>query len=105
MWETVVKSIRSLIFTIDKILFEWIGKVYGLLIQICRTSVFDTDAIHSFSSRVYVFIGLFMLFKLSVSLLTYLLNPDDFTKGDKSFANIVKNSCNFDLKIPRPSLQ
>lgn len=90
-WTTVYNILRSVFFSLDKIVYELIGNVYGLLLQICRTSVFDTDAIHSFSSRIYVFIGLFMLFKLSVSLITYLLNPDDFTKGEKSFGSIIKN--------------
>ena len=88
----IYKFIREIFFSLDKIVFGLIGDVYGLLLQICRTSVFDTDAIHSFSSRIYVFVGLFMLFKLSVSLITYLLNPDDFTKGDKNFGKIVKNA-------------
>jgi len=92
MWDTIFKLLRALFFALDRIIFGLIGDVYGLLLQICRTSVFDTDAIHSFSSRIYVFIGLFMLFKLSVSLITYLLNPDDFTKGDKNFGKIVKNA-------------
>lgn len=91
-WTAVYNILRSLFFSLDKIVYDLIGNVYGLLLQICRTSVFDTDAIHSFSSRIYVFIGLFMLFKLSVSLITYLLNPDDFSKGEKSFATIVKNA-------------
>ena len=92
MWDTVYKMLRALFFALDRIVFGLIGDVYGLLLQICRTSVFDTDAIHSFSSRIYVFIGLFMLFKLSISLITYLLNPDDFAKGDKNFGKIVKNA-------------
>jgi len=92
MWETVSGIIRNIFFSLDKIVFGLIGDVYGLLLQICRTSVFDTDAIHSFSSRIYVFIGLFMLFKLSISLITYLLNPDDFAKGDKNFGKIIKNA-------------
>ena len=33
-----------------------------------------------------------MLFKLSISLITYLLNPDEFTKGEKGFGTIIKNS-------------
>ena len=67
-----------------------IDDIYGLLLQIARTSIFDQEVISQFSQRIYAIVGIFMLFKVSVSLITYILNPDDFTDKEKGFTSIIK---------------
>lgn len=87
----ILKIIRQLFFHIDKIVFGLVDEVYGLLLQLTRTSIFNQDIIHSFAIRVYALIGIFMLFKVSISLLTYLLNPDDFASKEKGFGIVIRN--------------
>ncbi len=89
--EFVIDTIRMLFFSIDKIVYGLIDDVYSLLLQLARTSIFSQSAIHQFSERVYALVGIFMLFKVSVSLINYVLNPDDFTDKDKGFSSIVKH--------------
>lgn len=87
----ILKIIRQLFFHIDKIVYGLVDEVYGLLLQLTRTSIFNQDIIHSFAIRVYALIGIFMLFKVSISLLTYLLNPDDFASKEKGFGIVIRN--------------
>lgn len=88
--EFVIKVFRTLFYSLDKIIYGLIDDVYGLLVQISRTSVFSDTVIHEFAERIYALVGLFMLFKVTVSLVSYILNPDDFSDKDKGFTSIIK---------------
>lgn len=88
--EFIIKTLRTMFYSLDKVVYGLIDNVYGLLIQISKTSVFSQTAIHAFSQRVYALVGIFMLFKVSISLITYVLNPDEFSDKEKGFTSIVK---------------
>lgn len=87
-----VRSIfGSIFFAIDKVVYNAIGNVYELLMSIARTTIFDQATIQSFATRIYALIGIFMLFKVTFSLVTYVLNPDSFTDKEKGIGSIGKN--------------
>lgn len=90
MMSFVIKALRTLFFSLDKIIYGLIDEVYSLLITISRTTIFSADVIAEFSSRVYALAGIFMLFKVSLSIINYIINPDDFTDKEKGFASIGK---------------
>lgn len=77
---------------IDKNLFNFISTLYDLLIAISRSSVLSQGDIAQFATRVEILLGIFMLFKVSFSLITYIVNPDDFTDKQKGFGKLVQNS-------------
>ena len=83
--------LRFFCFKLDEIVFKFIGTVYGLLIDIAQTSLFSEDVFSAFSTRVYGILGIFMLFKVSFSVLTYIVNPDDFTDKNKGFSKLISN--------------
>lgn len=89
--EFIIKTLRTLFFSLDKVIYGLIDDVYGLLLQLTRTSVFTEESIHQFSERVYALVGIFMLFKVTISLVNYVLNPDDFTDKEKGLGSIVKH--------------
>ena len=88
--EYIVKILRTLFFHIDRVVYEGIGSVYDLLLRIARTTILSDDMIGDFSERIYALIGIFMLFKISISLITYVLNPDEFVDKEKGFSSIIK---------------
>ncbi len=87
----IIKSLRTVFFSLDKIIYGLIDDVYGLLMQLSRTSIFSQKVINDFAERIYAIIGIFMLFKVSISLINYVLNPDEFTDKDKGFTSIIKH--------------
>lgn len=91
MMEFCIKTLRTLFFALDKVIYGLIDDVYGLLLQLTRTSVFTEESIHQFAERIYALVGIFMLFKVTVSLVNYVLNPDDFTDKEKGLGSIVKH--------------
>lgn len=80
VWNTV----RSLFGTLDSIAYTLFSWVMQLIFDIAEVST--SDAFNNFyggiQSRIYAVLAIFMLFKVTISMLTYLVNPDSVT--DKS---------------------
>lgn len=80
VWNTV----RSLFGTLDSIAYTLFSWVMQLIFDIAEVST--SDAFNNFygeiQSRIYAVLAIFMLFKVTISMLIYLVNPDSIT--DKS---------------------
>ncbi|MEG2321918.1 MAG: hypothetical protein RSB71_00300 [Bacilli bacterium] len=88
----VIETIlRAIFFKLDEIIYKFVGTVYNLLIEIAETTIFSSDIIEALGQRIYGLLGIFMLFKVSFSVLTYIVNPDEFTDKTKGFSKIISN--------------
>ena len=83
--------LRFLFFKLDELVFGLIGTVYTLLVDISETTIFSDGIFATFFDRIYGILGIFMLFKVSFSILTYVVNPDDFVDKNKGFSKMVSN--------------
>ena len=81
--------IRSILGTIDGVIYGFINTFYQLFAYISRMTLFSTEMFEKFSSRIYMILGIVMLFKIAFSLISYLANPDDLTDSKKGVGNIV----------------
>lgn len=86
----VEKAIRLLFGLIDGVLGWAVGVLYTLIVQIANVDVFG-DFIWDFMGRIYTFLAIFMLFRLSVSVVNYVLNPDQLTDKSKGFGKLIQN--------------
>ena len=82
---------RTLLFWLDSIVYKFIPTVYNLLVNIAETSIFSDYVFTLFSNRIYTLLGVFMLFKVSFSILTYIVDPDAFTDKNKGFGKLISN--------------
>ena len=89
MWFT--KLIRQFFFWLDQIVFNFISIVYDLLITIARTSVFTQTDFNEMSDRIYKLLAVFMVFKVTLSLISYVVNPDDFSDKTKGVSKLSTN--------------
>ena len=96
--------LNSLFTFLDRIVYGLISYLYQLLLYLANLDLFDmnsvTDAastgstsniIIQFSSRVYALLGIFMLFKVSFSLIQYIVNPESFSDQQKGVGKLVTN--------------
>lgn len=88
-WIEVVA--RFLSFWLDKVIYGFIPTVYNLLTEIAETTIFSEDIITLFASKIYALLGIFMLFKVSFSILTYIVDPDAFLDKSKGFSKLIGN--------------
>ena len=89
MW--FLQVVRSFFYTLDSTLFNFIPRVYDLLIEISRTSILTQGQIKTFADRIQLLLGIFMLFKVTFSLITYIINPDEFSDKGKGFGKLWQN--------------
>lgn len=85
--------LRTICMFIDSIVYSLISKVYELFMAIANTNIFGDGTINEFANRVYALLAIFMLFRLSFSVLTYIINPDNINDksagGGKLIGNIL----------------
>ena len=89
MWFT--KLIKQFFFWIDKIVYNFIPEIYDLLLEIARTSILTQADIADMADRIYKLLAIFMVFKVTLSLITYVVNPDDFSDKTKGVAKLGTN--------------
>ena len=82
---------RTFFFSVDKIVFGFISTIYDLLITIARTSVLSQADILDMADRVYKLLAVFMVFKVTFSLIMYVVNPDDFSDKSKGVSKLGMN--------------
>lgn len=83
--------LRTVFFWLDTIVYPLIGSIYNLFASIAETTVIDQEIIKAFGGRIYALLGIFMLFKVSFSILNYIVNPDDMTDKNKGFSKLITN--------------
>ena len=92
-------DLLNMFFTfLDRIVYGLITFLYQLLLYLANLDLFrmsdlssPDNVITNFSGRVYALLGIFMLFKVSFSILQYMVNPDDFSDKSKGFGKMVTN--------------
>ena len=83
--------IRGLFAAIDKVVVWLIECLYDLIFQISSVQVFDNASLAAFANRITVILSTFMIFKLSLSFLNYIVNPDAMTDKSKGFSKLIQN--------------
>lgn len=90
MFTIFEKLLRLLAAFIDGLLGWAAGELYKLIVQIANVDIFG-NYIYEFMGRIYTYLAIFMLFKLSISVVNYVLNPDMLVDKSKGFGKIIQN--------------
>lgn len=85
------KLIATFFFNIDQVVYNFIIKVYDLLMSISRTSILTQGDIADMTGRIYRLLTLFMIFKVTLSLITYTVSPDNFSDKSKGVGKLAQH--------------
>ena len=89
--EELLEFLVGILLFLDSIVYSLINWVYQIILVLCQINILeDTFEIDALINRIYVIIGVIVLFLLAYSLLRSLANPDEDLKGKKSPVNIIK---------------
>lgn len=83
------QALRFILSILDWAVYSMITVVYEILFNIADSTIFSSNTIKNFYSRIQLIIGVFMIFKLSVSLLHAVINPDYLTDQKKGMGKII----------------
>lgn len=84
-------TILNVLMFLDSVLYNLIGIAYEMFVKLAAVNLFDKSDYNDIVKRVYVILGVVMLFILAYSLLKAIINPDEFAKGEKSFPKLIQN--------------
>ena len=81
MWESsepglIYDGLRSCFSVFDGIGATLLGVVYKVFYVVANATIIKGDVIKVFYSRIQLIIGILMIFKLSLSILNIIINPD-----------------------------
>ncbi len=85
------KLLRQFFFNLDKVVYGFISVIYDLLISISRTSILSQADIIAMADKIYKLLAVFMVFKVTFSLIMYIVNPDDFSDKSKGVTKLGLN--------------
>lgn len=86
-----IKGIRSIFAWLDIIVYGAIEIIYNLFMEIAQTNIFSSRINEKFGMRIYALLGIIMLFKLSFSLINYMINPSQMNDKSKGGGKLVTN--------------
>lgn len=82
-----VKAIRTFFAFFDSLFYNLISILFRAIFNLAN---FELVGIYEgFEQRIYVILGIFMLFKVTVSLISYLVNPDKISDKEQGVGKIV----------------
>ncbi len=88
--EAIQDAFRTLLLMIGEALFKAICFCFECFEAIGTARIIDNDIVMSIFQRIGLILSIFMIFRISFSLIQILLNPDSLTDKDKGAINIVK---------------
>ena len=92
--EMFQNGLRTIMFFLDNIIYGLIPQIYKLFIYLSELNLFSEDPnspIQRLVNHIYVLLGIFMLFKVSFSLLQYIVDPNSFRDSSKGMGKLVTN--------------
>lgn len=63
--------------------------MYQVFFNVASAQLFESETIKNFYGRVQLIIGVFMVFKLAVSILQGIMDPDKFMNPKEGFGNFI----------------
>lgn len=92
LFNNFLESINTFLLTLDGWAYGLIDTLYKVFLVLSRLTLFGEDDIAPFIRRIYMIIGVVMLFILSYNLLMNIVNPEGKGKdtAGKTIFNIVK---------------
>ena len=86
-----IDIIRTFFAILDKAVYWLLETLISLFNSLASVQIFDSGVIKAFASRLYIFLAIIMIFKVSFSIIQYIINPDTFTDNEKGMGKIIQN--------------
>lgn len=88
----IVSFFYGILLTLDCIIYSFVSYVYQIFLVLAQGGkLIDDKFIGDLVNRIYIIIGVVMLFLIAYSLLKSMVNPDEALKGKQSPVNLIKD--------------
>lgn len=83
------KWLRPVSLSLDGIIYFLLSIVFEIFFNITSATIFNNTLINQFFNRIQLLIGIFIVFKVSFSIINGIINPDQVTDSKKGISNFV----------------
>ena len=87
--DSVKSAIFSVLLLLDGVIYDFVCYIYEIFYALADINIFSDEAYDEITTKIYVILGLIMLFVLAYSLLRAVINPDDYAKSEQSIAKLI----------------
>lgn len=87
----ITDAARALASMFDWVAYSLINYCYKILLYLSNIDLSGFGGVSTLVSRIYILLGIFMLFKLAFSIIQYVVAPDSFTDSGKGFGKLATN--------------
>jgi len=88
--ESIMEFLWKFIIMLVAGIYNVIGYIYEIFLLLAKTNIFSQENYSELVEKIYVLLGVIMLFVLAYNLLTFVVDPDKNKEG-KSVEKILKN--------------
>lgn len=88
----IQQAIRTFFGTLAVTIYTVISYLYDVFILIAKAEILNSDLVQSIYRSVGMILGLFMIFKLTFSLIQALIDPEKLTDKKNGFSSIIMRS-------------
>ena len=81
----------GIVLTLDSIIYSLISSAYKIFMALAGARLLSSDAYNAIANKVYIVIGVVMLFVLAYAMLKAIIDPDQASKGDLGGPKLLKN--------------
>lgn len=81
----------NILMTIDAIVYYLIDVCYQVFLALSHAQIFDQKLFGDILRRIYILVGVLMMFFIVYSLLKVIVNPEELDKGDMAPRKIITN--------------
>lgn len=69
-------NIDAWLYEICVSIYSFAADVYSLILDVASVKIMENDSVSTYASNISVLVGIFMLFRIAIALLSYLVDPD-----------------------------
>lgn len=84
-------AIRGFFAAIIRFIYGWIGSLADAMYRFANNDYLGLGSYaEDFAGKIFNILIIFMIFKLTITFLNYLVNPDAFNDNNKGIQNVIK---------------
>ena len=91
MYSKFNDGLRGFFATVDTGIYSLIGTLYEIIVNLAESTLIKETSVSNITGKLYSFIGIFMLFKISFSIINYIINPDSIVDKEKGGSKLIVN--------------
>lgn len=88
---TLGSALNTVLLAIDAVVYGLINSAFKIFMAIAGARLLSSDAYTTIANKIYIIIGVVMLFVLAYAIIRAIIDPDQMTKGDLSGPKLLKN--------------